>query len=799
MKRGVYMNFSEFNTERFTPKAREIISRALTVAGSWGHTYIGTEHLLLSCAYAENTAANGALLKHGVSFKDIEEELEDIVGRGTPCRLTQNDFTPNASNVIKGAVKLCESFSRTAVGSEYILAVILRQSSCCGVEILKSLGVSLNKLYADCVTTDEFTGFYEKRNNTRLKTLEKYGRELTVQNCVQNFDPVIGREKEMGRIMEILCRRTKNNPCLVGEAGVGKTAVVEGLAEKIMQGEVPELLRDKRIFALDLTMLLAGAKYRGDFEERFKLCLDEAAAAKNCILFIDEIHNIMGAGAAEGAIDAANILKPQLARGEIQLIGATTFEEYRRNIEKDSAMERRFQKVKIEEPDLSQTTEILKGLKSRYEEHHGVKISDELCEYAVKATNRYVFDRSFPDKAVDVIDEACAFAKIQSMEQKEEQKASDAFNEYISGKINRDEYISKISEHEQMQKRILERCHIDGVISRWTGIDCAVLSAGERQRLSGLEQELSREIIGQDKAISLLCNAVRRNKLGLKNDNRPVGSFIFLGKTGVGKSQLAKNLGKALFGRDDSVIRLDMSEYTERHSISRLIGAPAGYVGYEDGGQLTGALRQKPYCIVLFDEIEKAHPDIFNLLLQALEEGFITDSLGQKASFSNTVIIMTSNIGAKEVTLKNPCGFGENSADREFERESREMKNKLKEFMSPELLGRIDEIIVFNNLDIESLEKIAELETEKLKKRTEEIGCRLEIDKSVLTEIADQAMKKSGSARDIRRIVTSDLENILSQKLISDKYKELMISVSDNGEFVAGAPVRRSSGSSDSL
>lgn len=772
------MNFSDFDTGRFTPKAREVIKSTLTIAGSWGHTYIGTEHLLLSCAYADNTAACAALLKHGVSFKDIEKELENIVGRGTPCRLTQNDFTPNAVNVVNGAVKMCESFGGDVAGTEYLLAVMLRQSNCCALEILRDLGVSLNKLYSDCTCDDGFSAIYESRKHRRLKTLEKYGRELTVSLNAKSFDPVIGRDKEMNRIMEILCRRTKNNPCLVGEAGVGKTAVVEGLAQRIIKGEVPELLREKRIFTLDLTMLLAGAKYRGDFEERFKSCLDEAEGSGDCILFIDEIHNIMGAGAAEGAIDAANILKPQLARGRIQLIGATTFEEYRRNIEKDSAMERRFQKVKIEEPDGKLTAKILKGLKSRYEEHHGVEISDELCDYAVKAAQRYIFDRKFPDKAVDIIDEACSFAKIQSIESQGTESSAQAFNDYIAGKIDRGEYISKISA--EKPRKVLEKSHINSVISRRTGIDCEALSKAEKLRLAELENELSREIIGQDRAISLLCSAVRRMKLGLKKDSRPVGSFIFLGKTGVGKTQLAKNLGKAIFMREDSVIKLDMSEYTERHSISRLIGSPAGYVGYEDGGQLTRKLRQNPCSVVLFDEIEKAHPDIFNLLLQALEDGFITDSLGQKASFSNAFVIMTSNAGAKDMSLKKSFGFGENGKD-DFKAAEREMKNRLKEFMSPELLGRVDEVIVFSDLTAESLEKIAVRELGELNARCKEIGCSLQIDRDVPAALAKLALEKQGSARDIRKLVSSEIESRLSAKLIEDGEGEYFVSVDGTG------------------
>ena len=582
--------------------------------------------------------------------------------------------------------------------------------------------------------------------------------------------------------MEILCRRTKNNPCLVGEAGVGKTAVVEGLARKIMLGEVPSALSSKRIFSLDITALLAGAKYRGDFEERLKSCMDEAAKAGNVILFIDELHNIMGAGAAEGAIDAANILKPQLARGGLQLIGATTFEEYRKNIEKDSAMERRFQKVKIDEPDQNQTCRILSGLIDKYEQLHSVDISPDLIPYAVKLAARYVTDRFFPDKAIDILDEACACAVIEQSENNSGEKISDAFNDYVKGKLTRDEYLTAITECRP--KRIpLEKRHIDSVISSLTGINCADIGQDEAARLTGLEDKLSECIVGQQTAIKSLCSAVRRCRAGLKGSDRPMGSFIFLGSTGVGKSQLAKDLAKTLFGRDNAIVKLDMSEYMERHSVSKLIGSPPGYVGFDEGGRLTEQIRRKPYCVLLLDEIEKAHPDIYNLLLQILEDGCLTDSAGRTVSFSNVLIIMTSNIGVKKLAETKTVGFSNSKSNGEAKKKA--MLSELKSFMSPELLGRIDEVIVFNDLTLSDMENITRLEISALEKRLSELGCTLACQPEVYPFIAKQALSKSGSAREIRHIITALIENRISDMLISSTCRDFSVCISENTLTVA--------------
>jgi ATP-dependent Clp protease ATP-binding subunit ClpC len=622
-------------------------------------------------------------------------------------------------------------------------------------------------MYGDCTKSEQFADVCVDRPQTRLKYLERYGKELTDRKTCAEFDPLVGREEEISRIMEILCRRSKNNPCLVGEAGVGKTAVAEGLAAKILVGEVPAPLSSKRIFALDLTMLLAGAKYRGDFEERFRFCLDEATADGNVILFIDEIHNIMGAGAAEGAIDAANILKPRLARRGLQIIGATTFEEYRKNIEKDSAMDRRFQKVVIDEPDEEKTTGILVGLKRKYEDYHRTVISEEICRYAVTLAGRYITDRRFPDKALDVIDEACAGAVISRSECRNQQKISDSFNKYITGEITRDEYLATISDREECDSHgriILTREHIENVVSRVSGVDCRKVGADESRRLLTLEAELSKEIIGQQTAVSKLSAAVRRCRSGLKTDNRPVGSFVFLGSTGVGKSQLAKNLGRILFGSENSVVRFDMSEYMEKHSVSGLIGSPRGYVGFEEGGQLTEKIRRKPYCVLLLDEIEKAHPDIYNILLQILEEGCLTDSSGRSVSFRNVIVIMTSNIGVKNRGEQKNLGFGQHPANDPTD--TKEAVSQLKKFMSPELVGRLDEIILFNDLSVESLEQIASAELERLCEKMEKLGYHGEFSPECSRCAAQRAFEKHGGAREVRRLISCEIESILSDGIL---------------------------------
>ena len=721
---------SGYNISSFTPKGREVVSEAIECAGAWGHTYVGSEHLLLALSAVSGCVGSQILKKHGVTLKKIEERLECIVGRGTPCRLSDNDFTPSCVTILNGSVNLAKNIRGSACGTEFILAMILRQNKCCAVKILKSLSVNINKIYSDCVGGNELIA---EASQTRLKKLELYGRELTSKAACMEFDPLIGREDELRQVSEILCRRRKNNPCLVGEAGVGKTAIVEGLAYKIMMGEIPSRLEGKRIFELDLTNLLAGAKYRGDFEERLKDCIDEAVSAGNVILFIDEIHNIMGAGAAEGAIDAANILKPSLARGQLKIIGATTFDEYRRTIEKDTAADRRFQKVVVEEPTAEQTEQILFGLKEKYSAHHGVEIGDEEIRLAVKLSQRCIVDYHFPDKAIDLLDEACA---AEAAKMTGAVNDSTSFERYLSGKMSKEEFV--LSKSEDLMPKLSAKTLCE-ITARRSGIPCGILSRDENERLSELEAELENEVFGQEEAISQVSAAVRRLRLGLCSSERPAGSFVFMGASGVGKTLLAKTLAKQLFLRKDSLIKLDMSEFMERHSISGLIGAPAGYVGYEEGGKLTEQVRKKPYSVVLFDEIEKAHPDIFNILLQILEDGALTDSSGRAVSFKNTFIIMTTNAGTRQAENSKHLGFGEKS----YDGVKAAGMEELKKLFSPELMGRIDEIIFFKPLDRDALAKAAKRELEDFAVRLASIGGTLTFDSECSEFIAQQAMKKT--------------------------------------------------------
>ncbi len=757
-----------FDLASFTSKGREVITSAAECAGGWGHTYVGSEHLLLSMIKLTGCTAAQILKKHGVTLRKAEEWLEYLVGRGTPCRTERADLTPTCSAILSGAVSLSRSQHSTPCGTEFILAMIARQPECSAVKLLHGMGVNLNRLYSDCVGGSELIA--EQAKQPRLKNLEQYGRELTSKAVCAGFDPLIGRDSELKHVEEILCRRRKNNPCLVGEAGVGKTAVVEGLAHRIMLGDVPEQLAGKRIFELDLTSLLAGAKYRGDFEERLKACIEETSEAGNVILFIDEIHNIMGAGAAEGAIDAANILKPPLARGVLRVIGATTPEEYRSTIEKDSAADRRFQKVIIEEPTAEQTFGILKGLSGRYASHHHVAIGEGELALAVRLAERYLTDLHFPDKAIDLLDEACA---AQSAKRRGS-SAAQSLEDYLSGRLDRNAYLSAAKSYPPLRAETL--CE---TAARRTGIPCGALSENEGERLLRLEEELGSEVFGQEEAVRKVSSAVRRMRLGLSGGNRPSGSFIFLGESGTGKTLLAKKLAEHLFLRPDSLIRLDMSEYMERHSVSGLIGAPAGYVGYEEGGRLTERVRRRPYSVVLFDEIEKAHPDVFNLLLQILDEGCLTDSSGRQVSFANTFIIMTSNCGTRELSDKKSVGFGARQADTLAETGMAELKR----LMSPELLGRIDEVVVFSRLDKAALTQAAEKELSALSERLGSIGCTLEISGGCSAALAEQCLaSEGGQARGLKRLIRRSIEDKLSE-LILHSGKGSFAVTADGGEL----------------
>lgn len=779
------MEHNWLDTESFTKEAQKLIRLAVSLAGSMGHTYVGTEHLLLAAGSLDRSAASAVLIRFGLLPNMIEKEIVKAIGKGTPCRVGIADMTVNARSVTEGAVRTAKICGDNKTGTEYLLAAMASNRYCSAYRIIQASGVKPEQLCREC-TSCKFPPAGASQSAVKLKALEKFGRELTKQRTCAEFDPVLCRESETQRIMEILCRRTKNNPCLVGEAGVGKTAVVEGLAVRIMKGEVPDMLSDKRIFALDLTLLLAGAKYRGDFEERLRDCLSEAEKAGNCILFIDELHNIMGAGAAEGAIDAANILKPQLARRGLQVIGATTFDEYRSTVEKDSAMERRFQKVIISEPSREQTCEILKGLKNRYEQHHGVTIPDEVISHAADLAQRYVTGRFFPDKAIDILDEACACTVIASRERSAVSADNTAFDDYISGKISREKYISLVTSPSSGQKPQVTKASVEDVVSRWTGIDCRCLAQSDIQRLESLEQRLCSRVIGQSAAVSELCRAVRRCRAGLKSSERPIGSFVFLGETGVGKSLLAKQLAKEFFGTGDALIRFDMSEFMERHSVSGLIGSPPGYVGFEQGGKLTEQVRNKPYCVLLLDEIEKAHPDIFNILLQILEEGTLTDTSGRKVSFSNVIIIMTSNIGVKALREKKSVGFAQHSSENRSEL-VKTLNAELKRFMSPELLGRIDKTIVFNSLDEKSLESIAAIELDSLSERLSKLGYSFAYSKQVPKLAARKVFSVNGSARDVRKLVCSHIEDLISEKMICCGDKKLFLETEKNSFTVRSA------------
>lgn len=749
-----------FDTQRLTKKAREVLRLAALAAGRLGHTYIGTEHLLMGMLEEGGCTAYAVLADNAVDADEVRALIAQMIGKGTPCRVGITELSSESERIMRSANSAAIAAGSALTGSEHILGAMLRDQDCAAVRILRSLGCSLARLYTQC--SAQSAGVSEQ-SRQRFRQLEKYGRELTVRSVCEGFDPVIGREEEIARMLEILCRRNKNNPCLTGDAGVGKTAIVEGLAARIAAHDVPSKLRGKRIFSLDMTLLLAGAKYRGDFEERLKACIDEACSSSDVILFIDEIHNIMGAGGAEGAIDAANILKPQLARGELRLIGATTCDEYRRTIEKDSAMDRRFQRINVDEPDAERTVEILKGLAPRYEQFHGVSVPGELLRHIVTLAGRYMPERRFPDKAIDILDEACACERLQHDSAQRRRELSEAFEGYVSGSLTREQYLAAITEKTSGAHLTKQTCA--QVVSRMTGIDCAEFSQSEAQRLKALPDRLKAEVIGQDEAIDRLCDAVIRCCSGLHDDRRPIGSFLFIGTSGVGKSRLAGALAKALFARQDSLIRIDMSEYSERHSVSGLIGAPPGYVGYENGGLLTEQVRRRPYSVVLLDEIEKADRSIFELLLQITEEGVLTDKSGRRVPFSETVLIMTSNAGMAELENKAHLGFGERDRG-SYAELVRAAEASAKKLFSPELLGRLDGVIVFRQHGREELERIAKLQLGELAARAQALGCTLTFTDRAARLLAEQSLGKSSGAREIRRLITAQIETKLSRRLI---------------------------------
>ena len=796
----------------FTQKANEALNLAIKAAENFGHNYVGSEHILLALVKEEAGTAYTILNEKGITVEDIENFIKENIGIGSPTRLTPDDFTPRSKRVLDVSFKIARGMLRSFVDTEHILLALLQEGDSYAVKYINSCGIDERQLFDEIVAAmgrgnpQAENARKGKNSKSKTPTLDEFGKDLTAMAKEGKIDPVIGREEEIQRVIQILSRRTKNNPCLIGEPGVGKTAIAEGLALKIVKQEVPELLFGKKIVALDLTSMVAGTKYRGDFEERIKKAMDEVKAAKDVILFIDEVHTIMGAGAAEGATDAANILKPSLARGEIQVIGATTIDEYRKNIEKDAALERRFQPVTVGEPTEEETIEILKGLRDKYEAHHKVKITDSAIENAVKMSSRYIADRFLPDKAIDLIDEAASRVRLKAYtvpdNLKEMEKELKSLEEEKSSAVRSQDFeqAAKIRDKENSLKTLLDEekekwknlsSHqvkeittedIAQVVSSWTGIPATQITKEESERLLNLEKILHERIVGQDKAVSSVARAIRRGRAGLKNPKRPIGSFIFLGPTGVGKTELCKTLAETMFGDEEAIIKLDMSEYMEKHTVSKLIGSPPGYVGFDEGGQLTEKIRRKPYSVVLFDEIEKAHPDVFNMLLQILEDGVLTDSQGRKVSFKNAVIIMTSNVGASKITdPKGALGFGE-KGDENANIEELVMAD-LKKTFKPEFLNRIDEIIVFNQLEKTDIEEIARRMLKTLAKQLKELGTEIEFTPEAISAIADAGFDKVYGARPLRRAIQTKIEDRLSELILENKLGEKCTVDFKDGEF----------------
>lgn len=807
----------------FTEKANKALNLAIESAEEMRHNYVGTEHILYGLVKEGSGVAATALNECGVTEDALREKLESINGTMSLVELTPDDFTPRTKRVLRAAVIISSKTGYTYVGTEHLLLAILSESDSYAVAFLEELGVSVERL-AQAVSKgmqggadDGFGGFEnESAPNGSQKggsALDKFGRDLTQAAKNGEIDPVIGREKEIQRVVQILSRRTKNNPVLIGEPGVGKTAVAEGLALEIAKGNVPEILKDKRVVSLDLTGMVAGAKYRGDFEERIKAAIDEVKKSKNTILFIDELHTIVGAGAAEGSADAANILKPSLARGDFQVIGATTLNEYRKYIEKDAALERRFQPVKVGEPTPEQAVQILKGLRDSYEAHHKVKITDEAINAAVTLSSRYIADRYLPDKAIDLIDEGASKVRLASLTSPdnvkeledeiadyEKEKAS-AINEQDFERAARlrdeqkelqtklDDAKKKWQEQQKGNSGEVTAEDIAKIVSEWTGIPVVQLTKEESERLLNMENVLHERVIGQSEAVTAIAKAIRRGRVGLKDPKRPVGSFIFLGPTGVGKTELCKALAEAMFGDENAMLRLDMSEYMEKHTVSKLIGSPPGYVGFEEGGQLTEKVRRKPYSVVLFDEIEKAHPDVFNMLLQILEDGRLTDSQGRTVDFKNTIIIMTSNVGARLITEKqSSLGFNSENENAE-ESEKKDIKElvtgELRKVFRPEFLNRVDDIIVFNKLNKDEIKQIAVKMLKTLENRLDKMNIKISFTDNAISEIADKGFDENYGARPLRRAIQNEIEDPLSEQMLEGKVKDGAVVTCDfaDGQF----------------
>lgn len=806
----------------FTQKANKALNIAIESAQEMGHSYVGTEHILLGLIEEGTGVAAVSLEQCGVTKDDIKDKIRGTDGEGVSTSLTPNDFTPRTKRILKAAMLASARMGNNYVGTEHLLLAILSESDSYAVTFLRELGVNENSI-AQAVTNSLQNNTenpysmgedgYSSSNGQGGSALEKFGRDLTKAAKSGEIDPVIGREKEIERVIQILSRRTKNNPVLIGEPGVGKTAVAEGLALEITKGEVPEILKDKKVVSLDLTGMIAGAKYRGDFEERIKSAIDEVKKSKNTILFIDELHTIVGAGSAEGSADAANILKPSLARGDFQVIGATTLNEYRKYIEKDAALERRFQPVKVGEPTREQAVEILKGLRDSYEAHHKVKITDEAINAAVTLSSRYIADRYLPDKAIDLIDEGASKVRLATLTSPPDVKALEDriadFEKEKASAVNEQDFerAAKLRDEQKAVQTQLDNAKkewqekqksscgevtaedIAKIVSDWTGIPVVQLTKEESERLLNMEKVLHERVIGQDEAVSAIAKAIRRGRVGLKDPKRPVGSFIFLGPTGVGKTELCKALAQAMFGDENAMLRLDMSEYMEKHTVSKLIGSPPGYVGFEEGGQLTEKVRRKPYSVVLFDEIEKAHPDVFNMLLQILEDGRLTDSQGRTVDFKNTVIIMTSNVGARLITEKQKS-LGFTPAEETIQNEQKDVKDlvmgELKNVFRPEFLNRVDDIIVFNKLSKNEIKQIATKMLDTLVSRLDKMNIRISFTDGAITAIADSGFDENYGARPLRRAIQSKIEDTLSEQMLEGRVKENSNIVCDfrDNEFV---------------
>ncbi len=799
----------------FTQDANNALNLAIESAGEFGHNYVGSEHILLGILKSEQSPASDTLESVGVTADKLEELLESEIGRGNPVRLGPQDMTPTSKRILEVAIEFARQLGMTAVNTIPLLLSVLKEGNYAN-RFISEMGADPQEIVSKLLegvgeeNAAGHTASGARHGSKSTKTLDKFGRDLTAEAKQMKLDPVIGRASEIERVIQILTRRTKNNPCLIGEPGVGKTAVAEGLALKIAEGEVPEPLRDKRVVALDLTGMIAGTKYRGDFEERIKSAIDEVKAAGNIILFIDELHTIVGAGASEGSADAANILKPSLARGDFQVIGATTLNEYRKYIEKDAALERRFQPVTVGEPSKEEAELILKGLRDKYEAHHKVKITDEAIKAAVDLSSRYITDRFLPDKAIDLIDEAASKVKLRAFTApdgvkeietklkavKDEKNAAIQSQDFEKAAGLRDterELQAKLTEEkEQWHKKnsgVTEEVtpeEVAEIVSGWTGVPVAQLTEEESERLLRLESTLHERIIGQDEAVSAVARAIRRGRVGLKDPNRPIGSFIFLGPTGVGKTELCKALAETMFGDENAMIRFDMSEYMEKHTVSRLVGSPPGYVGYDEGGQLTEKVRRKPYCVVLFDEIEKAHPDVFNILLQILDDGVLTDSQGRHVNFKNTIIIMTSNVGARLITEKKSLGFGE-TAETTQESIREDVMGELKRNFRPEFLNRVDDIIVFHQLTHDHIKLIAKNMLDKLSKRVAVRDIDVDFTENAIDKISDAGFDPVYGARPLRRAIQSKIEDALSEAMLDGTVKpgaKITCDVDENGAYV---------------